>query len=110
MIRPSFGASDSSHFYPTVKETCSVSILKKPENPNTPLQLCGLKRLGYFCVYFLCYGSILSNHYSGLALIGWYSGLGFTMGLFGFNLSHDVMHNAFFSSPRLNPLAAISLI
>lgn len=103
MIRPSFGPSDSSHFYPTVKKRVQDYFKETGKSKNATIAT-WIKTIGLFCIYFLCYGSILSNHYSGLPLIGWYSGLGLTMSMFGFNFSHDVMHNAFFSTTRLNTI------
>lgn len=55
-----------------------------------------------FALYSFAYAMILSNAYSGWALIGWYSLLGLSMSLVGFNFCHDVIHGAFFSSPKLN--------
>ncbi|MFV0339536.1 MAG: fatty acid desaturase family protein [Parachlamydiaceae bacterium] len=55
-----------------------------------------------FALYFFSYAMIISNAYSGLALLGWYFLLGFSMGLVGFNFCHDVIHGAFFASPKLN--------
>lgn len=105
MTRPSFGPSDSTNFYPTVKKRVQeyFNTTGKSKNANMAMWL---KTTALFSLYFLCYGSIMSNYYSGLSLIGWYSGLGLTMGLFGFNLSHDLMHNAFFASPRLNTICS----
>ena len=101
MIRPSFGPSDSTLFYPTVKKRVQEYFKETGKSKHATTAI-WIKTIGLFSLYFLCYGSIMSNHYSGFSLIGWYSGLGLIMGLFGFNFSHDVMHNAFFSSTRLN--------
>lgn len=104
-MRPSFGASDATNFYPTVKKRVSEYFKETGKSKHANFAM-WIKTIGLFIFYFLCYASIMSNQHSGLALISWYSGLGLTMGLFGFNLSHDVMHNAFFSSTRLNTIAS----
>ncbi len=55
-----------------------------------------------FALFLFSYGMILSNAFSGWALLGWYTLLGFAMGLTGFNFCHDVVHGAYFASPKWN--------
>lgn len=102
-MRPSFGPADANDFYPTVKQRVAEYFRETGKTKHANFAM-WVKTLSIFALYFFCYGAIMSNYYSGLALIGWYSGLGLSMSLFGFNFSHDVMHNAFFASPRLNNL------
>lgn len=101
--RPLFAPPEKNDFYTVLKERVRTYFKNSGQSIHANGQM-KLKIFLIFAAYFSCYGAIMSNHYSGLALIGWYSGLGIIMGLFGFNFSHDVMHGAYFSKPWLNQL------
>lgn len=97
----SFSKQNKADFYATVKERVEAYFKQKgiTRFANWTMHL---KILLLFSVYAACYAAIMSNAFSGTALIAWYSLLGMIMGLIGFNFSHDVMHGAYFANPKLN--------
>lgn len=62
------------------------------------------KILLFFTLYFLLIGVIYSNALSGISLILSYTFLGFVTSLICVNFCHDVIHGAYFASPRLTKL------
>lgn len=99
----SFGKHIKGDFYFTVKQRVdhyfAVNHLSRFANGEMVAKSCVL-----FLLYGLLYAFIISNQFSGLLLILFYSLLGVITGLIGFNFSHDVMHNSYFSNSRLNRL------
>lgn len=96
-----FGNQVRGDFYSVLKTRVDEHFKKKgcSRYANASIYL---KIAFIFAVYFFSYAMILSNDYSGWALIGWFTLLGFSMGLLGFNFSHDVIHGSFFPYPKLN--------
>lgn len=62
------------------------------------------KILLFFSLYFLIIGTIYSNAMTGGLLITAYLTLGFVTSLICVNFCHDVIHGAYFSSPKLTKL------
>ena len=62
------------------------------------------KILLFFTLYLLLIGVIFSNALTGVSLIACYAVLGFVTSLICCNFCHDVMHGAYFSSPKLTKL------
>lgn len=105
MMKLSFGTHGKSDFYTQLKHRVDkyFETSGQPKQANFEMWV---KTALLFTLYFISYGAVISDRYSGVALIGWYASIGALMGLFGFNLSHDIMHGAFFSSPKLNKLGS----
>lgn len=88
-------------FYSTLKERVDRYFQENhlSRHGNASLYI---KTIFITALYIGSYAMILSNDYTGWALIGWYTLLGFAMGLMGFNFSHDVIHGAYFQSAKWN--------
>lgn len=97
----SFLAAGKDDFYSKLKSRVDT-YFKSNKISKHANRTMWIKTALIFTLYFFAYAMILSNAYSGLALLGWYFLLGFSMGLVGFNFCHDVIHGAFFASPKLN--------
>lgn len=97
----SFLPQAKGDFYSTVKEKVDRYFAEKKVAKTGNFSLY-LKTALIFLLYFFAYGMIITNGYSGWALLGWYTLLGFAMGLMGFNFSHDVIHGAYFPSAKWN--------
>lgn len=102
-MKPSFAPYDKNDFYAVAKQRVQAYFEKsgKPKHADFAMWV---KTILLFTIYFTAYGAVISDKYDGLALIGWYSLIGLMMGMFGLNFSHDVMHGAFFSTPKLNKI------
>lgn len=98
-----FGSQSKGDFYSVLK-TRVDAYFKQTGCSRYANAAVYIKIVLIFSLYFFSYGMILTNDYTGWALIGWYTLLGFSMGLLGLNFSHDVIHGAFFSYPKLNRL------
>lgn len=96
-----FGYQKQNDFYATVKKRVDefFSLEQKTKHANLKMML---KIAIILSLYVLSYGMIVSGTASPIGLLGWFSLLGLMIGMLGFNLSHDVLHGAFFSSPRWN--------
>lgn len=97
----SFTPAGKEDFYSQLKSRVEQYFKEsgKPKHGNLSLWV---KTAVIFSIYGFAYAMIMSNWYQGWALIGWYTLLGFGMGLIGFNFCHDVIHGAFFPSSKLN--------
>jgi linoleoyl-CoA desaturase len=104
-IRVSFGAREKRDFYSTVKERVEAHFKQARKSPYANEGMI-LKSLLLLFLLGGFYGAILSNLFAGLPLILLYSALGVTIGLIGFNFCHDVMHGAYFSTPKWNRFAS----
>lgn len=101
MAKISFLSAGKDEFYSKLKQRVEqyfvTTGISKQANASV-----WMKTVIIFGIYGFAYAMILSNWFTGWQLIAWYTMLGFGMGLIGFNFSHDVIHGAFFSSPKLN--------
>lgn len=98
-----FEGQEKGDFYSVLKARVDEYFKKEGCSRYATMKIY-VKTAIIFSLYFFAYGMILSNDYAGWALIGWYTLLGFSMGLLGFNFSHDVIHGAFFPSAKWNKI------
>lgn len=95
--------SNESDFYKTLKKRVDDYFTENHLSRNaTPAMI--FKSFALLIGFVVTYGAILSNYFSGVALISWYISLYTIFALAEFNFCHDVAHGAFFSSQKLNRL------
>lgn len=98
-MKPHFAPSGKKDFYTVAKLRANEYFQQGSKHANAVMFF---KTALLLTTYVTCYLAIMSNAYQGVSLLLWYMALGATMSLLGLNFSHDVMHGAFFASPKWN--------
>lgn len=96
-----FNKPPSSDFFKSVKKKVEEVFKSRKISRHANAEQ-NFKTFCLLLIYGLLYGALITNQVAGMAIVATYGCLGFITGLIGFNFSHDVMHGAYFASPRWN--------
>ncbi len=94
---------ERSQFFSTVRKRVDAYFVEKNLSPNANGAM-WTKATFFLVGYALLYGLILSNQFSGWAMLGMAMLLGTFAAFIGFNVSHDAIHGAFSSRSWVNRL------
>lgn len=98
-MKPLFAPTGTEDLYSLLKKRVNDHFQDHSRHANGAMVL---KSLLLLTSYVTCYAAIMSNQFQGVPLILWFIGLGITMSLLGLNISHDIMHGAYFATPKWN--------
>ncbi|OIN57401.1 fatty acid desaturase family protein [Arsenicibacter rosenii] len=96
-----FAAAGNLSFFSTLRTRVDAYFTEQAISPHANRAM-WVKTCFFLTGYFTLYLLILSNQFSALGMLGFCLLLGIFAACIGFNISHDALHGAFSSSPRIN--------
>jgi len=102
-----FKKNSSSDFFYVLKKRVETLFEEQNLSPHANGKI-HFKVITLCVLYLLCYFSLISNYFGFLSVCVLYSCIGLIKALIGFNLTHDALHGAYSSNPKINRILGYS--